>query len=163
MLSLLQWQRLEEHLLRMRPSEVRDLSRYVDIQGLAIPGMYWTYAEKSKQSAQADLIVFYSGLCQSLFTSFINSHGITEQCRELSTRMGKSYFASLTSIFINLLLQRNKMALELMRDQGEKNRQSPCCSALCQQQLPRTSIGIQLFLNASGLVQEYEGPISSLV
>lgn len=62
----------------------------------------------------------------------------------------KSDFASLTSIFINPLLQRNKMALELMRDQREKTRQSPCCSVPCQQGAPRAGVGILLFLNVSG-------------
>lgn len=43
--------------------------------------------------------------------------------------MGKFEFASFTSIFINPLLKRNKIALALMRDQGKKNRQSP--AAVC--------------------------------
>lgn len=44
---------------------------------------------------------------------------------ESSTCIGKLDFASLTSIFINPLLQRNKMALELMRDLGEKKQAEP--------------------------------------
>ena len=59
-----------------------------------------------------------------------------------STNMGRSDFASLTSIFINLLLQRNKVALELIRDQGEKNGQSPCCSVPRQQGMPTMGIHI---------------------
>jgi len=71
---------------------------------------------------------------------------------ESSTSTGKSDFASLTSIFINLLLQRNKITLELMRHPGEENRHSSRCSVPRQQQVPRAGISILLFLNVSVLV-----------